>query len=118
MIKNKLTPAYLNSYLYNNNNTNNTNPTYSTRSSQNETLRAFSSQTESFKHWFSPYCIKEWNKLDNRIRNWESLSKFKSLLLSFINVKSCSFFSLHDTICKRLLTRLRFGFSHMNKHKF
>ena len=29
-IKNKLTPAYLNSYLYNNN----TNPAYSTKSSQ------------------------------------------------------------------------------------
>ena len=54
-IKNKLTLAYLNSYLYTNNNT---NQAYSTRSSQNETLRTFSSITESFKHSFFPYCIK------------------------------------------------------------
>ena len=54
-IKNKLTLAYLNSYLYTNNNT---NRAYSTRSSQNETLRTFSSITESFKHSFFPYCIK------------------------------------------------------------
>ena len=114
-IKNKITPAYLNSYLYNNNNT---NRTYCTRSSQNETLRTFSSRTESFKHSFFPYCIKEWNKLDNIIRKAESLGKFKSLLLSFIRVKSRSVFSIHDPIGIKLLTRLRLGFSHLNEHKF
>ena len=113
--KNKITPAYLNSYLYNHNNA---NPAYCTRSSQNETLRTFSSRTESFKHSFFPYCIKEWNKLDNIIRKAESLGKFKSLLLSFIRVKSRSVFSIHDPIGIKLLTRLRLGFSHLNEHKF
>ena len=46
-IKNKLELAYLDSYLYN---SNNTNPAYSTKSSQNETLRIFASRAGSFKH--------------------------------------------------------------------
>ena len=113
-IKHNLTPAYLNSYLYNNN----TNPSYSTRSSQNETLRTFSSRTESFKNLFFPDCIKEWTRLENWIRKTESLSKFKSRLLSFINVKSCSVFSLDDPIGTKLLTRLCLSFIHLSKHKF
>ena len=44
-IKNKLSAAYRNSYVYNNN----TNPSYRTKSSQNETLRIFSPRTKSFK---------------------------------------------------------------------
>ena len=61
-IKKKLTSAYLNSYLYNNNNL---SLAYSTRLSQNETLRTFSSRTESFKYSFFPYSTNECNKLDN-----------------------------------------------------
>ena len=114
-IKNKLTPAHLNSYLYNNNNT---NPAYSTRSSQNETHRTFSSRTESFEHLFVPYFIMKWNKYDNRIRKAESLVKFKSLLLNFIKVKSRSVFSIHDPTGIKFLNRLRLGFSHLNEHKF
>ena len=60
-IKKKLTLAYLNSYLYNNN----LSLAYSTRSSQNETLRTFLSRAESFKHSFFPYSTNECNKLDN-----------------------------------------------------
>ena len=41
---------------------------------------------------FFPYCIKEWNKLDNRIREAESIGKLESMLLTFIKVKSCSVF--------------------------
>lgn len=45
-IKNKLTLAYLNFYLYNDN----TNLAHITRSSQNETLKTSVSKAESFKH--------------------------------------------------------------------
>ena len=57
-IKNKLSSAYANSYLYNNN----TSTAYSTRLSQNKARRKFSSKTESFKHPFFPYCINKWKQ--------------------------------------------------------
>ena len=81
-------------------------------------LRTFSSRTESFKHSFFQYCFKEWNKLDNRIRKAESLGKFKSLLLSFMKVKSCSVFSIHDPMGIKLLTRLHLRYTCLNDHEF
>lgn len=67
---------------------------------------------------FSPYCIIEWNELDNRIRKTESVGKFKTLLRNFFKVKKCFSFSLHDPIGIKLVVRRRFGFSHLNKRKF
>ena len=38
------------------------------------------SRTKSFDNSFFPYCIKEWNKLDTKIKNLPSLSTFKKAL--------------------------------------
>ena len=57
------------------------------------------------------------NKLDSRIKKSESLGKFKSLLLSFIKIKSRSAFFIHDPIGIKLLKRTCLGFDYLNKHK-
>ena len=36
---------------------------------------------------FSPYCIKEWIKLNEKTRNIESINKFKVKILNFFTPK-------------------------------
>ena len=67
---------------------------------------------------FSSFCVTEWNKLGNTIRNAESIKQFKSMLKHLFPLKQKSFFSIHDPIGVKLLTRLRIQFSHLNEHKF
>ena len=38
----------------------------------------------SFKNPFLPYAIKEWNKLDSEIRNAETYTYLRKILLNFI----------------------------------
>ena len=56
---------------------------------------------------FSPYAIKEWNKLDPEIRNAETYASFRKMLLNFIRPTGI-----------KPLTRLRFGFRYISDHKF
>ena len=44
-------------------------------------------------------------------------SKFREIILSFIRPKENYVFAIHDTICLKLLTRLRLNCSHLNEHK-
>ena len=41
--------------------------------------------------------IKGWNKLDNKIRNIESIKKFKVTILNSIRLKENSVFDIYDT---------------------
>ena len=90
---------------------------YQTRSANNS-LQEFSCRTGSFKHSFFPFCVREWNKLDNTIRDAESIKQFKSMLKNFFSLNQRSLFSIHDPVGVKLLTRLRLQFSHLNEHKF
>ena len=67
---------------------------------------------------FFPYCIKEWSKLNVKIRNIKSSNKLKVTILNFIRPKGNSVFDTHDTNEIRLLIRLRLNFSHLNEHRF
>ena len=91
---------------------------YQTRSANKNNLQEFSCRTESFKHSFFPFCVREWNKLDNTIRDAESVKQFKSMLKNLFSLNQRSFFSIHDPLGAKMLTRLRLQFSHLNKHKF
>ena len=91
---------------------------YQTRSGNKNNLQEFSCRTESFKHSFFPFCVREWNKLDNNIRDAESIKQFKSMLKNFFSLNQRSLFSIHDPVGVKLLTRLRLQFSHLNEHKF
>ena len=66
-----------------------------------------------FENSFFPDCIKEWSKLNDKIRNIESINKFKVTILNFIRPKANSVFDIHDTNGIMFLSRLR-----LNEHKF
>ena len=73
-----LSPRYLTKYL-NLRSTSN----FQTRSANKNNLQEFSCRTESFKHSSVPFCVRERNKLDNTIREAESIKQFKSMLKNF-----------------------------------
>ena len=56
------------------------------------------------------YCIKEWSKLNNKMRNIESNNKFKLTILSFITPKAHTVFHTHDINGIKLLSHLRLNF--------
>ena len=55
---------------------------------------------------FFPYCIKEQSKLNYKIRNIESINKFKVEISNFIRSKANSVFNIHDTNRIKLLSGL------------
>ena len=54
---------------------------YSTRAQSKSKLTQFYSRAKGFSNTFFPFCIKEWNKLDAKIRNLpiatDSKNRFK-----------------------------------------
>ena len=91
---------------------------YSTRNQSNLELSQFFSRTKSFSNSFFPYCIKEWNKLDTKIKNLPPLSTFKKALLVFCKTEENLLFNVHNAIGVKYLNRLRLNFSHLNEYKF
>ena len=75
-------------------------------------------RTDFFLNSFFPYTIKEWNKLDNKIKELKSSALFRSSLLKSIRPQPNSVFNLCDPLGLKLLTRLRVGLSHLREHKF
>ena len=108
-----LSPQYLSRYL-----NLNISSSYITRSSNLNKIKGIRSRTEQFKYSFFPFCINEWNKLDNMIKKSVNIKCFKSMLMKFFSLQERSPFSIHDPTGVKLLTRLWLKFSHLNKHKF
>jgi len=81
-------------------------------------IPTFHCRTECFKNSFFPSALSDWFNLDESIRNSESISIFKSRLLSFIRPLQTSTYNIFDPIGIKLLTRLRLDFSHLNGHRF
>ena len=50
----------------------------------------------TFETLFFPSTVIKWNKLDNNIRNSESVSTFKKQILKFIRPSSNSTFNVHN----------------------
>ena len=78
----------------------------------------FNIKHEYFRNSFFPSTIIEWNKLNNNIRNSESVSAFKKQILKFIRPRPNSNFNAHNFQEIKLLKRLQVGRSHLRKHKF
>ena len=91
---------------------------YSTRNQAKLELSQFFTRTKSFSNSFFPYCIKEWNKLDTKIKNLPSISTFKKAPLVFCKTEENSLFNAHNPIGVKYLYSLRLNFSHLNEHKF
>ena len=75
-------------------------------------------RTDCFKYSFFPSALRDWFKLDEAIRNSESISIFKNKLLSFIRPVQNSIHNIVDQKGIKLLTCLRLDFSHLNEHRF
>ena len=73
---------------------------------------------EYFRNSFFPSTVIKWNKLDNNIRNLESVSAFKKQILKFIRPSPNSTFNVHSPHGIKLLTRLRVAPSHLREQKF
>ena len=71
-----------------------------------------------FKNTFFPSTIIEWNKLDLKIKNSESIQTFKKRILSFIRTFPNSTFNCLTPKGIKFLSRLRLGLSHLREHKF
>ena len=88
---------------------------YKTRNS--EDITTFQSRTEIFKFSFFPWSVVEWNKLDLKIRN-SSYLVFRNYLLKRIRKLAAPVYNIHNPLGLKLLTRPRFGLSHLNEHRF
>ena len=78
----------------------------------------FNVKHDYFKNSFFPPAIIEWNKLDSKIRNSESLALFRKRILALIRPSACSTFQCYNSKGLKLITRLRLGLSHLRFHKF
>ena len=81
-------------------------------------MPTFHCRTDCFKNSFFPSTLNDWYKLDETIRNSESISIFRSRLLLFIRTRESNVFNIFDPIGLKFLTRLRLGFSHLYEHRF
>ena len=77
----------------------------------------FSLSHRLFQEFF-PSTLNNWHKLDETIRPSESISIFKSRLLSFIRPLESNVYNIFDPIGLKFLTRLGLGFSQLNEHRF
>ena len=62
--------------------------------------------------------LNDWFNLDGNIRNSESISMFKSKILSFICPVQSNIYNIFDPKGLKFLTHLRSNFSHLNEHRF
>ena len=88
-----------------------------TRTGNNNTT-TFNSRTNCFKYSFFPSTVNGWIIFDLNIRNSESISVFKSQLLSFIRPIQTNIYNIFEPKGLTFRTRLRLGLSHLNEHRF
>ena len=90
-------------------------PTIKTR---NNSIPTFHCRTDCFKYSFFPSTLNDWFSLDINIRNSESISLFKSRLLSSIRLVQININDIFDPQGLIFPTRSRVGLSHLNAHRF
>ena len=85
---------------------------------RNSQMSVFYCQMDCLKHYFFPSTLNNWFNLDDSTRNSESISIFKSRLLSFISPVQSKYHNIFDLTGLKFLIRLVLGFSHLNEHRF
>ena len=76
------------------------------------------SRTVRYDNSFFPYCIKQWNDLDDSIKTLPTVKAFKSHIFEFIRPKGHSFFVILDEHSMNLLTKIRVEFSDLREHRY
>ena len=74
--------------------------------------------TDRFNHTYFQNCVREWNQLNQSIRNCPTISGFKQQLVRLVRPTKKSTFGAHDIEGVRLLTRSRVQFSDLREHRF
>ena len=82
-----------------------------------DSLTTYQYRVEAFKSYFFPWTITEWNSLDIKICSSAYTTFKKHLIYEFKSVPN-SLFNIQNTIGIKLLTRVRLGFSHLNKNRY
>ena len=109
MIKTNVIPSYLPElmpsefHLYN---------TWNTRN-----ITTYPCRTDAFKYYFFPWTINEWNKFNFNIGT-SSSNIFGANLIKIIRPIPNSVFGIFNPLGLKLITRLQFGLSHLNEHRF
>ena len=85
---------------------------------RNSSVPTFNYRIHSFKYSFLPSTLNDQFNLYLNILNSESISIFKSRLLSFIRPVQNNIYNIFDPKFLTFLTRPRLGFSHLNKYRF
>ena len=85
---------------------------------RNNNIPIYHCRTDCFKYSFFPSTLNEWFKLDDSIRNSESIEIFKSKLLSHIRPVQSNIYSIFEEKGLKLLTHLRLGLIHLHEYKF
>ena len=93
-------------------------PTHSLNTRNQSQIPNIFCRTDFFANSFFPSSIKEWKKLGLDIRQSASYNQFKNLIIKSIRPTQNNIFDICDSEGVKLLTRLRLGLSHLNKHKF
>ena len=89
-----------------------------TNKTRNNHIPNYNCSTDCFKFSFFSSTLNGWFNLDDNIRNSESISLFKSKLLSFIRLVQTNIYSIFDPKGLIFLTNLRLDLGHLNEHKF
>ena len=75
-------------------------------------------RTKGFKSSFYPNCLLEWDRLDQDVRQSNSLAIFKRRLFAMIRLPAKSVFGIQNPTGFSILTQLRVGLSRLNFHMF
>ena len=74
---------------------------------RNKIIPTFNCQINCFKYFFFPSTLNDWFKLDLNIISSDSISIFKSRLLSLIHPIQTNIYNIFDPKALTFLTRLR-----------
>ena len=107
-IVNGHTPAYLFEHV----------PDEAPRSLRKFIPKAPISKTQRYDNSFFPYCINNWNVLEDDIRYSSSVKNFKTNINKIIRPRTGSFCCNHNKYGMKLLTQIRVDFSDLRDHRF
>ena len=91
---------------------------FSYNSRRSNVFESSAESTDRFTYTYFQNCVREWNQLDQSIRNCPTISGFESQLVCLVRPTKKSIFGVHDIEGVRLLTRLRVQFSDLREHRF
>ena len=88
---------------------------YNTQNTRN--ITKYSCRIDAFRYSFFPWTINEWNKLNFNIQT-SSVNIFTANVIKIIWPIPNSIFVIFNPLGLKLITRLWFGLSHLNEHRF